>query len=425
MRRACSLLAVIALSLAVSPARAHRKSMVKVEVTLRDRQVDLVLRGSFEDLDPTLDVAEGVRPIATLYRAKQKTVLDNVGAYLTLEAGRGTLCTARRRALEVDEARGRVVVRLEYRCPRRAEEVSLRYDLLLDRGPGNRAVVTIHEPAGDGQRRTVLLTPTSRELHLRQRVPAGALFGEFLLLGVEHIFTGYDHLIFLLALLLMGGLTIRAREETAPSRAGWLHLLAIVSSFTLAHSVTLALAALDLVTLPSQLVEAGIALTIVFVGVENILRAEARRRWIVTFLFGLVHGFGFAHVLREIGLPQSGFVLSLLGFNLGVELGQLAVVALLYPIIALLSRGRLGLSAGLLNLVLLGLFFGALVLAGVPVSWQPAAAAAALVAFMLGLRRWGYRRAVVQAGSAVIVLFGLFWLIQRALGLSLLGGALG
>ncbi len=308
MRRACSLLALIAISLAFSPARAHRKSLVRVEVTLKDRRVDLVLRGSLEDLDPTLDVAEGVRPIAALYRAKQKTVLDNVSAYLTLEAGRGTLCTTRRRALEVDEARGRVVVRLEYRCPRRAEEVSLRYDLLLHRGPGNRAVVTVHEPTRGGERRTVLLTPASRELRLRQRVPAGTLFGEFLLLGVEHIFTGYDHLIFLLALLLMGGLTARARAQTAPgaaSRAGLLHLLAIVSSFTVAHSVTLALSALELVALPSKLVEAGIALTIVFVGVENILRAEARQRWIVTFLFGLVHGFGFAHVLREIGLPQS------------------------------------------------------------------------------------------------------------------------
>jgi hypothetical protein len=149
----------------------------------------------------------------------------------------------------------------------------------------------------------------------------------FVLLGIEHILTGWDHLLFLLVLLLRGG--------------GWLSLLRIVTAFTLAHSATLALAALDVVTLPDRLVESVIALSIALVAAENLLfRSLVARRWLVSFGFGLVHGFGFSSVLREVGLPTQGLVLSLLGFNIGVELGQALVVAVALPALALLRRTR-------------------------------------------------------------------------------------
>ena len=149
----------------------------------------------------------------------------------------------------------------------------------------------------------------------------------FVMLGIEHILTGWDHLLFLLVLLLRGG--------------GWLSLLRIVTAFTLAHSVTLALAALDVITLPDRLVESVIALSIALVAAENLLfRSLVARRWLVSFGFGLVHGFGFSSVLREIGLPTQGLVLSLLGFNVGVELGQALVVAVALPALALLRRTR-------------------------------------------------------------------------------------
>jgi hypothetical protein len=149
--------------------------------------------------------------------------------------------------------------------------------------------------------------------------------GSFVLLGVEHILTGYDHLLFLLGLLLRGG--------------SWLSLAKIVTAFTLAHSVTLALAVLNIVTLPDRLVEAVIALSIAFVAAENIfLTPVVSRRWVVSFCFGLVHGFGFSSALRELGLPTHGLVLSLFGFNLGVELGQALVVALALPLLALVRR---------------------------------------------------------------------------------------
>jgi hydrogenase/urease accessory protein HupE len=142
--------------------------------------------------------------------------------------------------------------------------------------------------------------------------------GSFFFLGVEHIVTGYDHLLFLLALILCGGNLIQ--------------LLKIITAFTLAHSLTLAAAALNIITLPSVLVEAVIALSIAYVAFENLYpRYAISRRWTISFVFGLMHGFGFSSVLREIGLPQDNLIWSLLNFNLGVEAGQLAAVVLVLP----------------------------------------------------------------------------------------------
>jgi hydrogenase/urease accessory protein HupE len=152
-------------------------------------------------------------------------------------------------------------------------------------------------------------------------------FRSYLRLGVEHILTGYDHLLFLFGLLL-----VCRRVKT---------VAAIVTCFTLAHSVTLALAALDVVSLPPRLVESLIAASIVFVGVENIVRGEEPRgRSVLTFGFGLVHGLGFAGALRETGLGTFGtsIVGPLLGFNLGVELGQLVVSAVLFGLLWRLRR---------------------------------------------------------------------------------------
>ena len=141
----------------------------------------------------------------------------------------------------------------------------------------------------------------------------------FFTLGIEHILTGYDHLLFLLALMLCGG--------------GLWSLLKIITAFTIAHTITLTLAALDLVVLPSALVESLIALSIAYVALENLLPRHAfSRRWAVSFVFGLVHGFGFSSVLREIGLPKENLLLSLVNFNIGVEAGQLTVILLAVPV---------------------------------------------------------------------------------------------
>jgi hydrogenase/urease accessory protein HupE len=144
-------------------------------------------------------------------------------------------------------------------------------------------------------------------------------FVRFLWLGVQHIATGYDHLAFLLGLLI----------ATASIRS----LVKVVTSFTIAHSITLALATFSVVVLPSRFTESMIAASIVYVAVENLIRGQAIERYKITFLFGLVHGFGFSNVLREMQLPRANLALSLFSFNLGVEVGQLVFVVLLFPAI--------------------------------------------------------------------------------------------
>ena len=161
-------------------------------------------------------------------------------------------------------------------------------------------------------------------------------FWGFLRLGVEHIWTGYDHLLFLFALLVV------CRSFRS--------IVTIVSCFTVAHSITLGLATLDVVNLPSRLVEPAIAASIVFVGVENLWRrgAEPRGRWALTFGFGLIHGFGFASVLRDLGVGGGGggIVVPLLTFNLGVELGQIAVASVVLPIVWRLRKNEMFVSRG-------------------------------------------------------------------------------
>ena len=151
-------------------------------------------------------------------------------------------------------------------------------------------------------------------------------FLRFLLLGIEHIVTGYDHLAFLLALLLAGG-SLRSNAK-------------VITSFTVAHSLTLALATFGLIDIPPAIVEPVIAASVVFVGVENLFGRRLTSRWLVTFVFGLVHGLGFASILREMGIGGSGagVAIPLVSFNLGVELAQIAIAALVLPFVRRLGQ---------------------------------------------------------------------------------------
>jgi len=157
-------------------------------------------------------------------------------------------------------------------------------------------------------------------------VPRKSVLRSFVELGVEHILSGWDHLLFLLA-LLAGVRSLRS-------------LLVVITAFTLAHSLTLALAALDVVGLPSRFVELAIALSIVYVAAENLMRVEKRSLWIEALVFGLLHGLGFAGFLSAALRHEDELLMPLLGFNLGVELGQLLVVLPLGIVLHLLARKR-------------------------------------------------------------------------------------
>lgn len=149
---------------------------------------------------------------------------------------------------------------------------------------------------------------------------------QFLTLGILHIWAGYDHILFLLVTILL----VRKPKK----------IIALVTSFTLAHSLTLALAGLNIVTLPSTIVEPLIAVSIIFVAVRNMMiiskdddQVQLSEKWITTFGFGLIHGLGFAGVLGEVGIPNHFFIPALLVFNIGIEVGQLAILAVVVPLL--------------------------------------------------------------------------------------------
>lgn len=231
--------------------------------------------------------------------------------------------------------RANVIVTVDYACRGKPGELTLSDNLSDALGPDHHTLTSIEAPGGAQQ---FTLERGAREARLSLApavVPAaagipyrGGLLA-FFRLGVEHILEGFDHLLFLLALLLRGG------------RLG--SLLAIVTAFTLAHSITLVLAVLDLAAPPSGLVEPMIALSIVYVAAENILAAHpATRRWAVGFAFGLMHGFGFAGALQATEMPRDALAGALLSFNLGVEAGQALVIACILPLILRLRCSDMG-----------------------------------------------------------------------------------
>jgi hypothetical protein len=226
--------------------------------------------------------------------------------------------------------RANLVAVVLYACAAPVGTLVIRHDLAALLGPDFHTLADIEWPGG---REQILFEKERSEATVTLGAGASALSGStvldtvasFLWLGVEHILLGFDHVLFVLALIMGGGRVMS--------------LLVIVTAFTVAHSITLALSVLDVVTLPSHIVEPVIALSIAYVAAENIFKwGGLSQRWAVSFVFGLVHGFGFAGSLREVGLPADGLVGVLVGFNVGVELGQAAIVAVAVPLLLWIRR---------------------------------------------------------------------------------------
>lgn len=250
--------------------------------------------------------------------------------------------------------------------------LSIRYGLFFDLDPTHRGLARI---AAAGVTQTAIFAPESAEQSFDLVAPSlwSQIF-TYLREGVWHIWIGFDHVLFLLSLLLPA-VWLRAAGgwQPAPRFGGafW-EVFRIVTAFTVAHSITLSLAALELVTLPSRLVESVIAASVVLAALNNLFPVVNERRWAMAFAFGLIHGFGFASVLTDLGLPRDALLSSLFGFNLGVELGQLAIVAAFLPL-------------------------------------------------AFALRATGfYRRIVFTGGSVVVVILAAVWLLERAFDIKLL-----
>jgi hypothetical protein len=252
--------------------------------------------------------------------------------------------------------------------------LTLTYTLFADLDPQHRGLLNLE---ARGASRSAVLGPqqATQSFELGE-VNRWRQFTDYVREGVWHIWIGIDHILFLLSLLLPSVLVWQAATKQWQAvnrfREAFVDVLKIVTAFTLAHSITLSLAALGVIELPSRLVESVIAASIIVAALNNLWPLVFGRLWMVAFGFGLVHGFGFATVLADLGLPRDALVLALVGFNVGVELGQLAIVMVFLPLAFALRRTRF------------------------------------------------YRRWVMVGGSIVISALAAVWFIERAFALKLL-----
>jgi hypothetical protein len=252
-------------------------------------------------------------------------------------------------------------------CGSALKRLSIDYTLLDAEDPSHRGLLTLF---ANGAAQTAVLGggAGTRQFELNH-VSSWSAFMEYLRAGIWHIWSGIDHLLFLVSLLLPAVLLRRQNRWVAVPIAGpaFLNIVKVVTAFTLAHSITLSLAAFDVIRLPSRLTESVIAASIIVAALNNVFPRVTEGRWRIAFAFGLLHGFGFASVLTEMGLPKGARLVSLVAFNLGVEAGQLVVVLAVMPLAYLLRTTHF------------------------------------------------YRRGIMPWGSSAIACLAMIWFVQRAL----------
>ncbi len=333
--------AVALLVCAAAPARAHVASngflTLSVDGARITGSVELAVRDA--ELAVELDTNHDGRVTWGELRAAAPALAQYLSAHLAL-TGDSRPCALGLSGLRVDRRIDGSYAwwRLGGDCPRPVHELTVAYDALQDVDPSHRALLTLR--AGEVTETAVLgpAAPARFEIGAPARMRTfETYFGE----GVRHIWSGIDHLLFLLSLLLPAVLARReGRWQPLPGvGAAASGIVKVVTAFTLAHSITLTLAALGVIHLPSRLTESAIAASIVVAALNNLRPVVTEGRARLGFAFGLLHGFGFASVLAEMGLPAGARLLSLFAFNLGIEAGQLAVVAAVMPI-AYAARGK-------------------------------------------------------------------------------------
>lgn len=356
-------------------AHAHKPSdsylKLKVEGDTILGQWDIALR----DLDFALGLdANGDAEITWgEVRDKHREIESYALSRLQLSTG-GQPCAARAEEHLVDDHTdgAYAVLRFAARCPMPVETLQARYSLFFDLDPQHKGLLRLEQA---GATRTAIFAPEkpTQDFVLGETDKLGQL-GAYLAEGVWHIWIGFDHILFLLALLLPSVLRRESAgwRPVASFRPAFWSVVKIVTAFTIAHSITLSLATLGIISLPSRWVETTIAVSVVIAALNNLFPLFPERRWLMAFLFGLIHGFGFATVLGDLGLPTDALLLALVGFNLGVEAGQLAIVGLFLPVAFWLRHTAL------------------------------------------------YRYGLLVGGSVLIALLALVWALERGLDLKLL-----
>lgn len=260
-------------------------------------------------------------------------------------------------------------------------DLIVSYGMVFEADPAHRGFLVLQSNAVTGEHyegegdELLIFTPGGQERILpAEGISAWASFADFLVHGIWHIWIGLDHILFLVALVLPSVL-VRTTSQWQPVveiKSTFWAVVKIVTLFTAAHTITLTLATLSIVEIPSRLVESVIAASVVFAALNNVYPILNRGMGYVVFAFGLFHGFGFASVLQDLIVSPRTMIVDLLGFNLGVEIGQLAIVAVVVPVLFALRRQRF------------------------------------------------YVPMVLKSGSALIGTLALFWLVERSLNLTLL-----
>jgi len=370
---------LIALILISPIAWGHKASDSFIDLTVTDSHIsgrwDIALR----DLEYALALdsnADGAINWLEL-RTRQQAIEDYAFSNLQVTAGGSynrnvSPCVRQPGQLQVDHHSdgAYAVITFNLECSWPIDQLAVSYQFFFDLDPTHRGLVQISK--ADNSQFVVFSPNTPQTTIYFNTSNQWRTVQQFLTEGVWHIWIGYDHILFLLCLLLPSVLNTTQSQRTHDDNFKntlW-QVAKIVSAFTLAHSITLALAVLHVVNLPTRLVESAIALSVILAAMNNVYPLFQRRLWIIAFAFGLIHGFGFASVLSDLGLTTVNLRTALLSFNLGVELGQLAIVFICLPI-AYYSR-----------------------------------------------HNWFYERVVLYGGSHVMLLIAMGWFLQRAFDVS-------
>jgi hypothetical protein len=362
--------AVLLLLLAAQSTRAHIASngflALSVDGSRIAGSIQLAIRDG--ELAVGLDRNRDGKVTWQELRAGQAALQNYVQGHLHVSGDDGA-CRLQFAALQVAERVDGNYLWLPFsaECGAPPKTLGVEYTLLREEDPSHRGLLTL---TSNGAAQTAVLGGTEAARHFQlNRLSAWSAFFEYLQAGIWHIWNGIDHLLFLVSLLLPAVLLRRRSrwEGVTIAAPAFFNIVKVVTAFTLAHSITLSLAAFDVIRLPSRLTESVIAASIIVAALNNVFPRVTEGRWRIAFAFGLLHGFGFASVLAEMGLPQGARLVSLVAFNLGVEAGQLAVVLAVMPLAYVLRS----------------------------------------TAF--------YRRGVMPWGSTAIAGLAAFWFVQRAL----------
>jgi hydrogenase/urease accessory protein HupE len=310
---------------ALVAAQAHQVNLSTARVILGDDRsvsVEVGLKGSDADRLAGTRIFDAQRDqvAPALVAASAAPIIAYVAAHITVTGADGKACVPGTGAV-VPDGDG-VIYRNRFSCGEVRGDIVYRSTVLTDADPAARQVVLI---GGGDNAPQALLDAANNAVTLSAPPPSLlSTLERYLVTGIEHIFLGYDHIAFLIAVVLWA-------RRLVP-------VIKIVTAFTIAHSITLSLATLNVVVIPSSIVEPAIAASIVYVAMENFFSRNIDGRWRVTFAFGLIHGFGFAGALREIGLPTNAVATALAAFNIGVEIGQVVIVAIVVPALIALDR---------------------------------------------------------------------------------------